>query len=169
MTSEGLKPDPRNIQAVKDFPVPQDVSAVRRFLGLAGYYRRFVSSGSMVDAPLFNLLEEKVPFAWSNNCQEAFEVLKSCLVSSPVMAFPDFRPSAAPFQLATDACDTGLGAVLSQNQEGKERVIGYASRTLHKAERNYSTTEKEALALVWAVAYFRHYLYGNRFVLVTDH
>ena len=81
MTSEGLKPDPRNIQAVKDFSVPQDVSAVRRFLGLAVYYRRFVASYFKVAAPLFHLLEEKVPFVWSDDCQEVFEVLKSCLVS----------------------------------------------------------------------------------------
>lgn len=85
------------------------------------------------------------------------------------MAFPDLSPEASPFQLATDASNLGIGAVLSQCQNGVERVIGYASRTLRKPERNYSTIEKEALAIVWAVSYFRSYLYGNQFVLTTDH
>lgn len=148
ISREGLKPDLSNVEAVKDFPVPRDVTAVRRFLGLAGYYRRFVPKYSQIAKPLFALLETKVQFRWSPQCQEAFDTLKTYLISNPIVAFPDFDTTAEPFQLATDASDSGLGAVLSQIQDGKEKVVGYASRTLRKAEKNYSTIEKEALALV---------------------
>lgn len=113
--------------------------------------------------PLFHPLEAKASFCWARECHEAFDKLKSALVTNPIVAFPDFRVQAEPFQLATDALEFGLGAVLSQKQDGEEKVIAYASRSLHKAEKTYSTIEKEALGLVRAVAHFRQYLYGRKF------
>ena len=119
--------------------------------------------------PLFRLLERNSRFEWTVACNAAFECMRSCLVSDPIVAFSDLSREAKPFQLATDASDFGIGAVLSQCQNGVERVIGYASRTLRKPKRNYSTIQKEALAIMWAVSYFRPYLYVNQFVLTADH
>ena len=136
---------------------------LRQFLGLANYYRRFVADYSNVAAPLHRLLTKENGFHWDSNCQNAFEELKNRLVSPPILAFPDFKEK---FVLYTNASDSAIGAVLSQIQEGKERVIAYWSR---KAERNYSTTEKEALAAMAAIKEFYPYLYGFHFTLVTDH
>ena len=172
VSKDGLKPAEWNLIAVRNFPVPRDVAAARRFLGLAGYYRRYISGFFVMAAPLFRLLGCNSRFEWTVTCNEAFECLRSCLVSDPIVAVPDLSPEAKPFQLATNACDCGIGAVLSQGQNRVECVIiiiGYVSCTLRKPERNYSTIEKEALAIVWEVSYFRPYLYSNQFVLTTDH
>ena len=133
---------------------------------MAGYYRRFIQGFSQVAAPLFALLKKQEAWAWNDKCREAFETVRQMLCCAPVLALPRFE---IPFELSADASDSGLGAVLSQSVNGRQHVIGYASRTLHQHEKNYAVIEKEALALVWAMGYFRCYLYGRPFVLRTDH
>ena len=166
ISAKGIEPDPAKIDAVKNFPVPKDAKSLQRFLGLASYYRRFVYNFSMKAAPLFNLLHKDTKFIWSKTQQKAFEELKNNLVSTPILAFPNFNK---PFKVITDASNTGIGAVLAQDNEEHENVIAYASRILSPAERNYATIERECLAIVWGIAQFRPYLYGQQFTVVTDH
>ena len=167
ISPNGLSPLEAKIQAVKEFPVPRAVKEVKQFLGLANYYRRFISHFSDKAMPLNDLLIQNRTFEWTEECQESFDILRNALISAPILAYPDFNK---PFLLMTDASATGLGVVLSQQSEDKqEKVIAYASRVLQPAERNYSVTERECLAVVWAVQHFRPYLYGQPFDIITDH
>ncbi len=166
VSSEGVATDPSKIQAIVDYPVPHDVKSLRSFVGLASYYRRYVQNFSKIATPLFNLTEKNIPWEWSQACHEAFEFLKARLVSTPILAYPNFR---MPFKVYSDASGYGIGSVLSQDQDGRERVICYASRTLTPAERNYSVIEREALGLIYAIKVFRPHLYGHPFQLITDH
>ncbi|KAL5505541.1 hypothetical protein EMCRGX_G006991 [Ephydatia muelleri] len=167
VSAQGVEPDPAKIQAVATYPVPRNVKELRQFLGLSNYYRRFVQDYSRIAGPLFKLTQKSVrQYNWNECCTEAFQELKRRLTNPPILAFPRFD---CKFLLATDASDSAIGAVLSQVQEGAEKVIAYWSRQLTKAERNYSTIEREALAIVKAVKEFYPYLYGHEFVLLTDH
>jgi len=140
---------------------------LRSFLGLASYYKKFIKDFSKKAPPLYELTRRDVAFDWKKPQQSAFEFLKNELVSAPILMYPRFD---RPFILHTDASNVGLGAVLAQkNDQGNEHVIAYASRTLNSAEVNYSTTERECLAAVWATKHFRVYLHGQQFDLVTDH
>ena len=130
------------------------------------YYRRFIPNFAEVAKPLHQLTEKGQKFLWTDECNTAFERLKNRMVNSPILAHPDFTK---PFVLDTDASDLAIGAVLSQRIDGQEHVIAYASRTLTKSERRYCVTKKELLALVHFVKYFRHYLYGKKFTIRTDH
>lgn len=166
ITDKGIKPNPENVKAVIDFKTPSKVKHVRAFLGLVGYYRRFIKNFSKIAEPLNNLLKKNVDFAWTPNCEIAFQFLKKLITEPPILQYPDFSKN---FILTTDASNKALGAVLSQGAVGKDLPIAFASRTLSKAEQNYSTTEKELLAITWATKYFRPYLYGTKFTIVTDH
>ena len=167
ITPGGLKPNVRLTSAVQDFPRPQNIHEVRRFLGMASYYRRFIPHFARIAQPLHHLTSKDVPFAWSSEAESAFTALKAKLVTPPVLAYPRFGED---FTLETDASIQGLGAVLSQKQEdGKLHPIAYASRALSKPERNYSVTELETLAVVWAITHFRSHLYGGRVTVLTDH
>jgi transposase InsO family protein len=139
---------------------------VRQFLGAANYYRRFVKNFSEIAKPLTELTKKETQFVWTENCQISFDKLKHALTSPEIMAFPKLD---AEFILDTDASLESIGAVLSQVQDGVERVIAYGSRTLNKAERNYCVTDRELLAIRYFVEYFRHYLIGKPFRLRTDH
>ena len=163
-----LRPDPTNVEKVKDLTPPERRKQVRAFLGLASYYRSFVKDFSRRARPLTNLTRLDVPFHWGQEEETAFNDLKTVLTSEPVLALPDF---SRPFILMTDGSATGLGAVLGQHYEGdaKERVIGYASRKTKRLEENYSSCELECLALVWAVQHFRPYILGRETQVVTDH
>lgn len=175
VSGEGVAPDPEKISCVQNWTTPHTVSQVRSFLGFAGYYRRFIAGFSKVAQPLNALLvgipkgEKKAPVAWSTECEESFKALKEALVQAPILAFADFT---LPFRVYTDASLTGLGAVLAQIQEGKERVIAYASRSLHPAERNdanYNSFKLELLALKWAITdKFKDFLWGAQFTVFTD-
>ena len=139
---------------------------MRSFLGLAGYYRRYVKGFAAIAAPLHALTRKDALFHWSEDCQTAFDQLKARLTTSPITAFPDFSQE---FRLYTDASTAGLGAILAQVREGKERIICCASRALNKAEKSYPATKLECLAIVWAVAKFRPYLMAMPFEVFTDH
>ena len=168
VSAEGICPDPAKTEVVVSYPVPTSAKEVKQFMGLCNYYRRFVKDYSKIAAPLFKLLSKENAkfFAWNSASQNAFEELKSRLVSPPIQAYPDFKQ---PFLLHTDASDAAIGAVLSQVQGGTECVIAYWSRKLQKAERNYSTTEREALAVVASLKEFYPYVYGFPCKLITDH
>lgn len=166
VSAEGLKPDPEKIKAVRDYPVPKSVKELKSFLGLAGYYRRFIPRFADTAKPLTSLLKQEAPYSWGLEQERAFEALRKALCADSLLIYPDFKD---PFILATDASGVALGAILSQVRDGKERPIAYVSRQLNAAERNYSTTERELLAVVWATAQFRCYLLGRTFTLQTDH
>ena len=164
--ADGMKPDPTTIQAVSDFRVPQSVKEVRSFIGLCSFYRTFIRGFAAIANPLHHLTKKDIEFVWSSDAQSAFTKLKKALTTAPILASPEF---GKPFILTTDASKFALGAVLSQVQEGKERAIRYASRSMNAAERNYSVTEKECLAIVWAIGMYRCYLLGTTFTIITDH
>ena len=166
VTSSGLEPDTRLMEAISKISPPTSVTEVRSFLGLIGYYRRFIKSFSDKAAPLNRLLHKDHPWEWTTQCQEAFELLKKEILKKPVSAFPDFQK---PFRLYTDASNIGLGAILAQNRDGKECIICCASRTLNQAETNYSATKKECLAIVWGIQTFRPFLIATKFEVITDH
>ena len=167
ITPEGLKPNSKLVEAVKEFPRPSDVSGVRRFLGLASYYRRFIQNFARIALPLRELTRKNVTYQWTPACESAMGELKTRLTTAPVLAYPSF---GQPYTVETDASISGLGAVLSQTQaDNKLHPVAYASRSLSSAERNYSVTELETLAVVWALTRFHSYLYGQSVTVITDH
>ena len=166
VSRDGISTDPEKTKTVENWSTPQTASDVRSFLGLCSYYRRFVPDFATIAKPLTRLTEKNVPFVWSSEEEESWLKLKKLLTSAPVMAYPDSR---ATFILDTDASQVGIGAVLSQLKDGEEKVIAYGSRVLTKPERQYCITRRELLAVVYFVKYFRHYLYGKKFLLRTDH
>ena len=164
-----IEPEPQKVQAVLNYPRPITKKDVRAFLGLIGYYRRFIPQFASVATSLSDLTKKGQPqiVDWGADQEDAFKSLKDHLTHSPVLAVAD--PSV-PFVLQTDASDRGIGAVLSQlNKEGQEHPVAYASRKLLPRETHYAVVEKECLAIVWAVGTFHTYLYGQTFVLQTDH
>jgi hypothetical protein len=166
LTTQGLLPDPDKVKAVKNFPTPTNTRQLKGFLGLAGYYMRFIPNFSKIAKPLTDLLRKNTPFVWSQKTDETFITLRDLLTSEPLLQYPDFTK---PFVLTTDASNEALGAILSQGPIGRDLPISFASRTLVNAEKNYSTTEKELLAIVWGYKQHRQYLYGMKFTIVTDH
>ena len=167
ITPHGLLPNPKLIEAVRDFAVPTCVKETGQFLGLASYYRRFVPQFAKIARPLYLLTRKNVSFEWTTSCQTAFDQLKCFLIQSPILAYPDFSKE---FTVESDASIKGLGAVLSQTQEdGKLHPVSYASRALSRVEENYAITELETLAVVWALTHFHHLVYGHHVTVVTDH
>lgn len=163
---DGIRPDPSKIQAVSEFPVPRNLKDVRAFLGLCTYFRKFIPAFSNIAEPLNKLLRLGQLFHWDQDQMDAFTSLKAALISVPILGH--FLPGADT-EIRTDASGHGLGALLAQNIRNTQRVIAYASRTLTKSERNYTITERECLAVIWAISKFRPYLYGIHFRIVTDH
>ena len=166
VTADGLLPDPDLLKAIRDIEAPKSATEVRSFLGLAGYYRRYVKNFAAIAGPLHALTRKDTVFHWTPECQQAFDTLKLHLTNSPITAFPDF---SLPFRLYTDASTAGLGAILAQVRDGKERIICCASRSLNQAEKAYPATKLECFAIVWAVAKFRPYLMALSFEVYTDH
>ncbi|UYV71013.1 K02A2.6-like [Cordylochernes scorpioides] len=163
---EGVHPDPGKVDAMSKFPTPKSLTDVRSFIGMCSYYRRFIKNFAQKAEPLHRLLRKDTRFEWGPDQRQAYESLKLALASEPVLAHFDEKYAA---ELHTDASGFGIGAVLVQVQGGSEKPIGYASRTLSTAEKNYSTTERECLAAIWAIGKFRPYLFGRSFTIVTDH
>ena len=164
-----IQPDPSKIKAIKEYPVPTTKKEVRSWLGLTGYYRRFVPEYATISAPLTGLLRKGSPekVAWTPATEEAFERLRRILIGPTVLKVAEPQK---PFVLQTDASDCGLGAVLSQQgDDGQEHPAAYASRKLLPREVKYSVIEKECLAIVWALKTFHTYLFGVDFTIETDH
>uniref|UniRef100_A0A2N9I131 RNA-directed DNA polymerase n=1 Tax=Fagus sylvatica TaxID=28930 RepID=A0A2N9I131_FAGSY len=166
VSSKGIEVDKSKIELITKLPTPKTVKDVRSFLGHAGFYRRFIEGFSSIAKPLCKLLLKDTPFDWTEACQEAFTKLIGKLTSAPIMQAPDW---SLPFELMCDASDYAIGAVLGQRKDKKPHVIYYASRTLNSAQMNYTTTEKELLAIVFALDKFRSYLIGSPVVCFTDH
>lgn len=163
ITPEGIKPNPSKIEVIEKYPIPKTQKEIKSFLGLIGYYRRFISNFAKIVAPITKCLKKnsKVNHQDEEYIQ-SFELCKELLMNAPILAYPDF---AKPFKLTTDASMVAIGSVLSQSG----RPIAYYSRTLNSAERNYSTIERELLAILDSTKHFRPYLFGNRFIIETDH
>ena len=183
VSQEGIKPDPDKILTLKQWPTPNSVKDVRRFLGFAGFYRKFIKDFSKIARPLHDLtkkvsIESKSgtktstrkplenDFCWLPEHETAFQILKEALCTPPTLAYANFTK---PFILHTDASRSGLGAILYQESNGKEHPIAFASRTLRPSERNYPSHKLEFLSLKWAVCEkFKDYLYGAKFTVRTD-
>lgn len=161
-------PKAAKVQAILDFPAPRTRQQLMRILGMCGFYRKFVPNFAAVTAPLPNLLRKGMRYVWTEECQVALDQVKAILSCEPVLTAPDFT---APFKLAVDACDAGVGAVLLQSDaSGVDKPVAYFSKKLNVHQKAYSTIEKEALALVLAVEHFEVYLSGGGEVIVyTDH
>ena len=162
----GISTDPSKIEVIRNWPTPKDAGDVRSGLGMFGYYRKFIKDYSKKAKPLTKLTEKNAEFIWGSEEEEAWRLLKEELVKAPILGYPDPEKD---FILDTDASGYGIGAVLSQIQDGRERVLAYGSRTLTKEERRYCVTRKELLAVVHFVKQYKHYLYGRRFLVRTDH
>ena len=166
VSSHGVETNPDTVEKIKNFPVPHNLRQVRRFIGLASYYRKFIKDFAAIAQPLHLLMKKDVRFRWSEECDQAFQHLKTCLTTAPVLAYP--QPTG-DYVLDTDASAYGIGAVLHQVQDGEEKVIAYASKALSHAEQQYCTTRRELLAIVAFLKHFRHYLYGRKVLVRTDH
>ena len=166
VSSKGIEVDKSKIELIANLPTPKSVKDVRSFLGHAGFYRRFIKDFSVISKPLSNLLTKDNIFEWTEHCEEAFVKLKNLLTSAPVIQPPDW---SLPFEIMCDASDYAVGAVLGQRKDKKPYVIYYASKTLNSAQMNYTTTEKELLAVVFACEKFRSYLVGSPVVVFSDH
>ncbi|CAM8999789.1 unnamed protein product [Rhodiola kirilowii] len=166
VSQEGIEVDKSKIDLIKTLPYPSTVRDIQSFLGHAGFYRRFIKDFSKKALPLSTLLQKEVPFEFTNTCKEAFNELKKALTSTPVIQTPDWKK---PFEIMCDASDFAVGAVLGQKIDKKTGVIYYASRTLDPAQRNYSTTEKELLVVVFALEKFRPYLLGAKVIVYSNH
>ena len=152
VTPSGFKPNIRNTDAVKNVPVPTTLKELRQFLRLTSHYRRFVKGYSSLAQLLYALTRKHAPYHWTAECDSAFSYLKSCLITAPVLVYPDFDKD---FALETDASILGLGAILSQVQDDwKLHPLAYASHSLSKSEQNYPVTELETLAVVWGITHF---------------
>ena len=162
ISGEGISPDPTKIQAVVDWKRPTTVTEVRSFLGLAGYYRRFIKGFAQLAAPLTQLTRKGTKFIWDDKCEENFQELKQRLVTTPVLAVPI---SGIGFTIFCDASKVGLGCVLMQNN----KVVAYASQQLKTYEKNYPTHDLELGAIIFALKIWRHYLYGECCEIFTDH
>ncbi|GJW25348.1 putative reverse transcriptase domain-containing protein [Tanacetum coccineum] len=160
--NKGIHVDPAKIESVKDWASPKTPTEIRQFLGLAGYYRRFIEGFSKIAKPMTKLTQKKVKFEWGDKQEAAFQLLKQKLCSAPILALPE---GSEDFITYCDASKKGLGAVLMQ----REKVISYASRQLKIHEKNYTTHDLELGAVVFALKIWRHYLYGTKCTVFTDH
>jgi len=162
VTREGIKPNKKKIEAIQKYPIPKTPRDIKSFLGLLGYYRKFIKNFAKITKPMTECLKKNCKVEHTKEFVDCFNTCKNLLSSEPVLTYPDFNK---PFELTTDASMYAIGAILSQDNH----PICYASRTLNPAEIHYSTIEKELLAIVWSCQYFRPYLFGHKFTILTDH
>ena len=163
----GVHTDEQKVEKILNAPRPTTRKELRSFLGLASYYRRFIPGFAKLARPLHEKTSDRVKLEWTDEMSKSFHDIKTALCSPPVLAYPDYD---APFIVSTDASDKALGAVLSQkDKDGRNHPIHYASRCLSATEEKYSTVEREALAVIFALKKFRPYLLTSRFTLFTDH
>jgi len=166
VSKNGLKVNPRKLEAAMNFPQPTNVKAVQAFLGLVGYFRTFIADFATRAKHLYNLLKQQITFCWGEEQEQSFNDLKRALQQAPVLALPDFNRE---FILTTDASGYAIGAILTQvAKDGKEKLISCHSRTLKDAETRYSTLDREILAVYYGVSQNNSYLWGSKFVIRTD-
>ena len=164
---DGLHPAPNKLMAIKDAPTPRNVTELKAFLGLINYYNKFMSNLSCILSPLYRLLKKGGPWIWTETQNQAFQKTKDLLQSS---SLPVHYDPAKELIVSADASPYGLGAVLSHKMEdGSEKSITFASRTLSETEKKYSQVEKEALTVVFAVKKFHQYIHGCPFCIYSDH
>ena len=169
LSSTGVSPGDKGLFAIHNYPLPRSCDEIHSFLGLCGYFDRFIPVFADITLPL-RLVVNRQKYQWGTIEQHAFDKLKAKLTTEPVLKYPDFSDTAPPLIVQTDASMTGLSGVLLQaDQNGMEHPVCYASKLLSKTERNYSTIHREALAIIWSVRKFREYLFGRRFIIRTDH
>ncbi|GJY59480.1 reverse transcriptase domain-containing protein [Tanacetum coccineum] len=161
-----IEVDRAKVDVIAKLPHPTSVKGVRSFLGHAGFYRRFIQDFSKIARPMTHLLEKETPFVFSNECIEAFNILKKKLTEAPILVAPDWD---LPFEIMCDASDYAVGAVLGQRKTKHFQPIHYASKTMTDAQAHYTTTEKELLAVVYAFEKFRPYLVLSKTIVYTDH
>ena len=168
ISKDGIEADPKKVEKILNLKPPKDAKGVKSLLGLTAFYKKFIPQYSQVCAPLFNLLKKNNKFMWSESAQNALDQLKIALTSAPVLAFPDM---SREFILTCDASQSGLGYILGQiGDDSKEHVIEYSGRALQGAERNYTISELECLAVIEGVKAYKHYLSTDiPFTIVTDH
>lgn len=167
LSKDGIRVDDNKIKAVTEYPSPQNLKQLRAFMGLANYFKRMIKGYVDLARPLNELTKKNATFRWDSEQEAAFQTLKVALTTAPVLSFPDF---SKPFILHTDASDFSMGfALLQINERGQETVIAYGGKNFDKAQKNYSATERECLAVVTAIQHFKFYLYGNEFEIHTDH
>ena len=166
ISGKGLEVDQSKISIIKTLAPPTTVNGIRSFLGHAGFYRRFIKDFSKIARPLCRLLEKDTRFNFDDSCKAAFEEIKIRLVQAPIMAAPEWDQG---FEVMCDASDFAMGVVLGQRKEKIFRAIYYSSRTSNEAQENYSTTENEMLAIVFACEKFRSYIMGSHVIVHTDH
>lgn len=166
---QGLRTDPEKVSAIMNYSVPKTTTEIKRLIGLVSWYRRFIKDFSTICSPISDLLHGRKKgqsITWTTEADQAFNEIKRRLTSAPVLASPDFTK---PFIIQCDASNTAVGSILYQASDGIEHPVAYASRTLNKCERKYSTTEKELAALLFSLEKFRSYVQGTRFTVETDH
>jgi hypothetical protein len=173
VNAEGIRPDPEKVRAVMEFKPPstgvtknEGIKLVQSFLGMVGYFRRHLPDFSVIAKPLSDLTRKNQAFVWGESQEKAFEALKASLTECALLTHPRYE---LPFEIHTDACGYGVGATLIQKIDGLERPLCFVSRLLNAAEKNYSISEQECLALVWALKKFRTFVWGCKIICVTDH
>ena len=166
ISNKGIEVDKVKIELISKLHPPTNVKTVRQLLRHAGFYRRFIKEFSKIAKPLYKLLEKDAKFSWDEDYQRSFEELKSYLTTPPIIRAPNWKLS---FEVMCDASDFAIRAVLGQGEEGKPSVVYYPRKTLNEAQRNYTTTEKELMAVVYALDKFLTYLVGSDIIIFTDH
>jgi hypothetical protein len=162
----GIEVDRAKIEVIERLPPSVYIKGIQSFLGHCGFNRRFIKDFSYIARPLTNLLAMDVPFEFDDACLKSFNIFKEALISTPIIQLPNW---SLPFEIMCDASDYAMGAVLGQTKDRKHHAIAYASKTLTGAQLNYATTEKELLAVVFAIDKFRSYLVGAKVIVYTDH
>src|ERR1700680_782428 len=165
VSEDGIRVNPEKVKAIIDWPTPTSVKNIRCFLGISGYYRKFIQNYSKVASPLTELLKDEQRFKWGEEQQSAFDFLKQATTSAPILVLPDM---SLPFKVTTDACSRAIGAVLSQNNGKGDHPIAYLSKKLSGAEQNWPAHEQELFAVVNALKHCKYYLLGSRFDVYTD-
>ena len=161
-----IRPDPDKVSKLKNYPVPRNVKDIQKFLGLIGFYRRFIEKFADLARPLTKLLSKSVKFLWTEETQSSFENLRHALINYTLLYLPDLNK---PFTIQTDASDVGIGAVLLQEIDEVRNPVWFASRVFQGAETRYSTSEKECLAVIYALDKFREFVEYSKFIIETDH
>jgi len=165
VNEEGLRPNPKKLEAIRFFKTPKTVKHVQSFLGICNYYRKYIKGIAGIAKPLYNLLQKGIKWKWGEKEKEAFETLKERLVTAPVLAFYDPEKDII---IKTDASQYAVGAILAQKEGNDEKVVQYFSKVLNRYQRSYSTVEQEALAIIFAFKEFRPYIDGKKFIVYTD-